>query len=203
MALRKARSGWRSNGFEWSPSPFRSETALPRPYAGSPHVQVDVREKVTSKWSSPSRFRLLLEAFTAFSAHFDPKNPLQLAWSYRQHLSSLPERLRRLDAMCLVSEERAQSALRAVSQFASVAGQVQHQELRSASLQVAHEALAQCEAHSQRCVAFLLTALQKSSGANAHAVEDVIWMVYKVAQRSDTAKVGLGDIIYNVSHIYI
>lgn len=81
--------------------------------------------------------------------------------------------------MCIVSEDRAQSALRAVAQFASVAGQVQHLELRSASLQVAHEALAQCEAHSQRCVSFLLTALQQSTQANASAVEDVIWMVYK------------------------
>ncbi|CAE7950039.1 unnamed protein product [Symbiodinium sp. KB8] len=91
--------------------------------------------------------------------------------------------------MCIVSsEDRAQSALRAVAQFANVAGQVQHEELRTASLQVAHEALAQCEAHGQRCVQFLLEALQKSTKASASAAEDVIWMVYKVARRSDTAK---------------
>eukprot|EP00930_Biecheleria_cincta_P070898 TRINITY_DN58476_c0_g1_i1.p1 TRINITY_DN58476_c0_g1~~TRINITY_DN58476_c0_g1_i1.p1 ORF type:complete len:793 (+),score=168.87 TRINITY_DN58476_c0_g1_i1:61-2439(+) len=91
--------------------------------------------------------------------------------------------------MCLQSsEDRAQSALTAVAEFATVASQVQHDELRSASLKVAHEALAQCESHGQRCVCFLLEALQKSAEAGACAVQDVVWMVYKVARKSDTAR---------------
>jgi len=91
-------------------------------------------------------------------------------------------------AMCCLTEQRTQSALSAVAEFATVANQVNHEELRAASQQVALEGLSLCESYGRRCVRFLLEALQSASRGGAAAVNDVVWMLYKLARKSDQAR---------------
>lgn len=93
--------------------------------------------------------------------------------------------------MCRFSAEdkdRTSSALGCVAEFAAIVEQVQHQELRAASEQVARENLTLCEGHGRRCVHFLIEALRNAPRVGADAMHDTVWMLYKLARRSTMAR---------------
>mmetsp|Transcript_52897 Transcript_52897/g.84047 ORF Transcript_52897/g.84047 Transcript_52897/m.84047 type:complete len:768 (-) Transcript_52897:105-2408(-) len=87
--------------------------------------------------------------------------------------------------MGVLCADRTRSILSTAAEFATIADQVKNDDLRAWTEKVALEGLLICERHCESCVKFLLSSMSSSDASVAH---DALWMLRKMAIRSQLVR---------------
>jgi len=86
------------------------------------------------------------------------------------------------------AEVRTRAAGFAAAEFSAAAAKVGNEELREAASQLALQGLTALEGHGVRCAQFLLGTLQSAVSLGASAKHDAVWMLQRMALKSESAK---------------
>lgn len=86
------------------------------------------------------------------------------------------------------TEVRMRAAASANMEFAAAATHVANEEFRAAAAQLSLQGLIASEGHGKSCVQFLLAALHGAASAGSSAMHDAVWMLQRLAQRSESSR---------------